>query len=55
MSDDARYFNNIETQAFIRFYLCFLQGKALKEIDAILTEILACLHPSLAKDLSAPL
>ena len=40
---DARDFNNIETQAVIKFL--FLQGKAPKEIHAILTEILA-LFPS---------
>ena len=36
---------------------CFfvLQGKAPKEIHAILTETLACFLPGLAKDLSAPL
>ena len=33
----------------------FLQGKASKEIRAILTETLACLLPGRAKDLSAPL
>jgi len=33
----------------------FLQGKAPKEIHAILTETLACFHPGRAKDLSAPL
>jgi len=32
-----------------------LQGKAPKEIHAILTETLACFLPSRAKDLSAPL
>ena len=32
-----------------------LQGKAPKEIHAILTEILACFLPGRAKDLSAPL
>jgi len=50
---DARDFNNIETRAVIRFL--FLQGKALKEIHAILTETLACFLPGRAKDLSAPL
>jgi len=35
---DARDFNNIETQAVIKFF--FLQGKVLKEIDAILTKTL---------------
>jgi hypothetical protein len=33
----------------------FLQGKAPKEINAILTESLACFLPGRAKDLSAPL
>ena len=50
---DARDFNNIETRAVINFF--FLQGKALKEIHAILTEILAYFLPGRAKDLSAPL
>ena len=49
---DARDFNNIETRA-IKFF--FLQGKAPKEIHAILIETLACFLPSRAKDLSAPL
>ena len=35
-----------------RFF--FLQGKASKEIHAILTETLACFVPGRAKDLSAP-
>ena len=47
---DARDFNNIETRAVIKF----LQGKAPKEIHAILTETLACFLPGRAKDLSAP-
>jgi len=33
----------------------FVQGKAPKEIHAILTETLACFLPGRAKDLSAPL
>jgi hypothetical protein len=33
----------------------FLQGKAQKEIQAIMTETLACFLPGQAKDLSAPL
>ena len=33
----------------------FLQGKAPKEIQAILTETLACFLPGRTKDLSAPL
>jgi len=37
-----------------RFFF-FFQGKALKEIHAILTETLACFLPARAKDLSAPL
>ena len=39
MSGDARDFNNIETRAVIKFFF-FLQGKAPKEILAILTETL---------------
>ena len=35
---DARDFNNIETRAVIKFFFFFLQGKAPKEIHAILTE-----------------
>jgi hypothetical protein len=54
MSDIARDFNNIETRAVIKF-LFSLQGKAPKEMDAILTETLACFLPGLAKDVSAPL
>ena len=50
---DASDFNKIETRAVIKFY--FLQGKTPKEIHAILTETLACILPSRAKDLSAPL
>ena len=50
---DARDFNNIETRAVIKFL--FLQGKAPKEIYAILTETLASFLPGLAKDLSGPL
>ena len=49
---DARDFSNIETRAVIKFF--FLQGKALKEIHAILTETLDCFLPGRAKDLSAP-
>jgi len=50
---DVLDFNSIETQATIR--CLFVQGKAPKEIDAILTEILASFVPGWAKDLSAPL
>ena len=50
---DAFDFNNIETRAVINFF--FLQGKASKEIDAIVTETLDCFFPGRAKDLSAPL
>ena len=50
---DARDFSKIEKRAVIKFL--FLQGKALKEIHAILTETLACFIPGRAKDLSAPL
>ena len=50
---NARDFNNVETRTVIR--IVFLQGKAPKEIHVILTEILACFLPGLAKDLSSPL
>jgi len=50
---DARHFNNIEARAVIKFFS--LQGKAPKEIHAILTETLACFLPVRAKDLPAPL
>jgi hypothetical protein len=46
MSGDTHNFNNIETQAVI---ICFLQGKAPKEIHASLKETLgehAPLHPT---------
>ena len=46
MSGDARDFNNMETQVFIKFF--FLQGKATKEIHAILTETLGDYAPSYA-------
>jgi len=36
---DVRDFNNIQTRDVIKCF-CFLQGKAPKEIHAILTEIL---------------
>ena len=45
---DTRDFNNIETRAVIKLF--FLQGKAPKEMQAILTETLACFHPGRAKD-----
>ena len=41
MSGDARDFNNMETRT-IKFF--FLQGKAPKEIHAILTETLGNVH-----------
>jgi len=50
---NARDFNNMETRAVIKFF--FLQGKAPKEIHAILTKTLTCFLPVQAKDLSAPL
>jgi len=41
MSGDVRDFNNIETRAVIKFlFFFFLQGKAPKEIHAILKETL---------------
>jgi len=45
---DARDFNNIETRAV---KCSSLQGKAQKEIQAILTEILTCFLPGRTKDL----
>ena len=50
---DARDFHNIETRAVIK--VLFMQGKAPKEVQDILTEILVCFLPGQAKDLSAPL
>jgi hypothetical protein len=47
MRGDARDFNNIETRAVIKFFF-FLQGKALKEIHAILIETLVEHAPSYA-------
>ena len=46
MSGEARDFNNMETWAAIKFF--FLQGKAPKEIKAILTETLGERAPSYA-------
>ena len=46
MSGNARDFNNIETRAVIKFFL--LQGKAPKEIYAILTETIGERAPSYA-------
>jgi len=46
MSGNARDFNNMETRAVIKYY--FLQGKAPKEIHAILTETLGEHAPSYA-------
>jgi len=50
---DARDFNKIEKRAVIKFL--FLQGKAPREIHAILRETLACFLPGRAKDFSARL
>jgi len=47
ISGDARNFNNIETRAVIKFSF-FLQGKAPREIHAILTETLEEHAPSYA-------
>jgi len=50
---DMHDFNNTEKRAVIK---CFcLQGKAPKEIHAILTETFTCFLPGRAKNLSAPL
>ena len=45
MSGDARDFNNIETRAATNFFF-FLEGKAKKEIHAILIETLGEHAPS---------
>jgi len=50
---NARDFNNIETRSFIRFFFP-MQGKAPKEIHAILTETLVCFLPGRAKDYQQP-
>ena len=50
---DSRDFNNIETRAVINFL--FLQGKAPKEIHAILTETLTCFFSGRVRDLPVPL
>jgi len=50
---EASDFNNIKTQAIIKFF--FLQGEVPKEIHVILTEKFACFLPGQDKDLSAPL
>jgi hypothetical protein len=47
MSVDARNFNYIETRAIIKYFI-LLQGKAPKEIYAILTETLEEHAPSYA-------
>ena len=47
-SGEARGFNNIETRAVIKFF--FLQGKASKEIHAILTETLGEHAPAYVTD-----
>jgi len=46
MLGDARDFDNMETRAVIKF--CLLQGKAPKEIHAILIEMLGKHAPSYA-------
>ena len=55
MSRDARDFNNMEKRAVVKFFFP-LQGKALKEIHAILTETLGECAPSYAtvKKLGGP-
>jgi len=52
---DARDFNNTETRAVIKIFFPLLQGKAPKEIHAILRETLAYFLLGGAKDLLAPL
>jgi len=47
MSRDVRDFNNLETRAVVKFFF-FVQGKAPKEIHAILKETLREHAPSYA-------
>jgi len=49
MSGDTRDFNNIETRAVIKLFFFSLQGKAPKEIYAVLTETLGEHAPSLGR------
>ena len=55
MSGDTRNFDNVETRDVIKFFF-FLQGRAPKEIHAILTETLGEHAPSYAivKKLGGP-
>jgi len=46
---DTRDFN-IETRAVFKFFFFFLQSKALREINAFLTETLACFLPGRAEE-----
>jgi len=48
MPGDVRNFNNIETWAVINFFSSSLQGKAPKEIHAVLKETLGEHAPSYA-------
>ena len=48
MPGNARDFSNIETRVVIKFFFFFLQGKAPKEIHAVLTETLGENAPSYA-------
>ena len=48
-------FNHIETRAVTKLFFFVLQGKAPKQIHALLTETLSCFLPGRAKNLSAPL
>ena len=48
----AQHLNHCATELSSSIF-CFLQGKAQKEIHAILIETLACFLPGRAKDLSA--
>ena len=49
-----RDFNNVENRAVTKFFFFLLQGKAPKEIHAILTETLACFLPGRAEDYQHP-
>ena len=51
----ARAISTTSDASCHQVFFFFLQGKAPKEIHAVLTETLACVPPGRAKGLSAPL
>jgi len=51
----TRAISTTSSRELSSIFFFFLQGKAPKEIHAILTEILGCFFPGRVKDLSAPM